>query len=113
MVVERGECSMFDTHTFSRISFPVIMARTNGKSFFVSFNRFGEEYNLLMGDNPIYTDTNGDKIPVVILQIMLLDERPRSHWLSEEKKMVSSAVYILVPVTITIRQQSYIQIWDF
>lgn len=28
-----------------------------------------------MGDNPIYTDTNGDKIPVVILQIMLLDER--------------------------------------
>lgn len=40
-----------------------------------SFNRFGEEYNLLMGDNPIYTDTNGDKIPVVILQIMLLDER--------------------------------------
>ncbi|WP_207642996.1 hypothetical protein [Coprococcus eutactus] len=51
------------------------MARTNGKSFFVSFNRFGEEYNLLMGDNSIYTDTNGDKIPVVILQIMLLDER--------------------------------------
>ena len=75
MVVERGECSMFDTHTFSRISFPVIMARTNGKSFFVSFNRFGEEYNLLMVDNSIYTDTNGDKIPVVILQIMLLDER--------------------------------------
>ena len=75
MVVERGECSMFDTHTFSRISFPVIMARTNGKSFFVSFNRFGEEYNLLMGDNPIYTDTNGDKIPVVILQIMLLDRK--------------------------------------
>ncbi len=57
MVVERGECSMFDTHTFSRISFPVIMARTNGKSFFVSFNRFGEEYNLLMGDNSIYTET--------------------------------------------------------
>ena len=50
MVVERGECSMFDTHTFSRISFPVIMARTNGKSFFVSFNRFGEEYNLLRPD---------------------------------------------------------------
>lgn len=66
---------MFDTHTFSGISQPLIMTKTNKKSFFVNFPRFGENYNLLMSDDPIYVDANRNKVPVVVLQVMLLDER--------------------------------------